>query len=248
MSRLTLRIASIATGILAALVGTATPTFAQAERLEVWDLEIGTSAAEIPDRFVDYACGTNGGPPSRPLRHFSEFASCRPDARGLHEVYFRYDDEQEYVARALEQAAQIEATAGTKVYGFPAVLSALFDSAGVMQGVRIVTDPRGVAPESRGNFWALGSVLRHHFGDAGWECATIDPAEGERPVSTFLIKDSCTKSIDGLVLRIERRYLQRRGQEFIDARTEAVVPEAFESLTRFEVISEDVPAAATPAP
>jgi hypothetical protein len=36
-------------------------------RLEVWDLKLGTPVDQMPDEFTDYACGTNGGPPSVPL-------------------------------------------------------------------------------------------------------------------------------------------------------------------------------------
>ena len=36
-------------------------------RAEVWDLKLGTTADRLPDAFTDYACGTNGGPPSIPL-------------------------------------------------------------------------------------------------------------------------------------------------------------------------------------
>src|SRR3954454_15537908 len=36
-------------------------------RLEVWDLQLGTQLEALPDEFVDYACGTNGGPPATPL-------------------------------------------------------------------------------------------------------------------------------------------------------------------------------------
>ena len=36
-------------------------------RLEVWDLPLGTLISQLPDEFIDYACGTNGGPPSTPL-------------------------------------------------------------------------------------------------------------------------------------------------------------------------------------
>src|SRR4051794_41759722 len=35
-------------------------------RLEVWDLKLGTQLDALPDEFVDYACGTNGGPPAAP--------------------------------------------------------------------------------------------------------------------------------------------------------------------------------------
>ena len=76
-------------------------------RLNVWDIKIGEAAAKIPDGFINYACGTNGGPPSLPIANFTEFRKCRPDANGLHEVYFEYDDELEYRARALEDLSLI---------------------------------------------------------------------------------------------------------------------------------------------
>src|ERR1700730_2887071 len=56
------------------------------KRFNVWDIHIGAAAREIPDEFVNYACGTNGGPPSVPLSSFAEFAKCRADANGLREV------------------------------------------------------------------------------------------------------------------------------------------------------------------
>ena len=60
----------------------------------VWDLELGTPADALPQNdYIDYACGTQGGPPSLPLRGWVEFARCAAEPSGLHEVYFRYDDE-----------------------------------------------------------------------------------------------------------------------------------------------------------
>src|SRR5215467_13716150 len=71
-------------------------------RLNVWDIHLDDAASAIPDGFINYACGTNGGPPSIPLANFTEFKKCRPEGNGLHEVYFEYDDELEYWARALD--------------------------------------------------------------------------------------------------------------------------------------------------
>src|SRR5262245_5226801 len=77
-----------------AAVGQQRPT-----RLEIWDLKLGTAAADLPDEFTDYACGTNGGPPSLAINHWRDFRRCRPEPGGLREVYFRYDDELEYWAK-----------------------------------------------------------------------------------------------------------------------------------------------------
>ena len=55
------------------------------------------------DGFGDLACGSNGGPPRQKIEEWSEFAKCRPEANGLHEVYVRFDDEDEYIGKAIEE-------------------------------------------------------------------------------------------------------------------------------------------------
>ena len=77
-------------------------------RSEVWDLQLGSMVAALPDAFTDYACGTNGGPPSMVLTGWQDYRRCRPDAEGLREVYFRYDDELEYWAKANNFATEIK--------------------------------------------------------------------------------------------------------------------------------------------
>ena len=88
---------------LAAIFCLAVPVHAAEPRAEIWDIPLGIAVGEITADFADLACGSNGGPPSRRLASFADFATCRPEKSGLHEVYFRYDDEQEYIARSLEQ-------------------------------------------------------------------------------------------------------------------------------------------------
>src|SRR5438874_12386583 len=112
-------------------------------RLEIWDLQLGTPVDKLPDEFIDHACGTNGGPPSVPLNGFGEFRRCRPEQSGLRAVYFRYDDDLEYWAKANDLLAQTEQFSGTKTYGFPIIVSALIDGEGILRGIRIVSDPRG---------------------------------------------------------------------------------------------------------
>ena len=85
---------------------------APTKRQEIWDLKFGAPAAEQSSEFVEFACGTRGGPPSLPLRNFSDFKRCKPEDSGLREVYFRYDDEMEYWARANNLAGEIERFGG----------------------------------------------------------------------------------------------------------------------------------------
>ena len=204
-------------------------------RLNVWDIHIGSAAAELPDGFVDYACGTDGGPPSTPLANFTDFKKCRPDANGLHEVYFEYDDELEYWARALELKAEIKMYAGTTAYEFPVVASVLFDDAGLARGERLVTDPRQQLSRDRNEFWTMADFIRHRFGDDGWECKDLPRNEGESPAGSYFIKNRCEKTLSGLQLILEQRYFQKKGQQFLDPYTGKPRMEDYESATRFEM-------------
>ena len=81
------------------LAGPATLAMAQTNlpvaRTEIWDLALGANMDTQPTDFVDFACGNGGGPPSLPLGGWADFKRCKPEASGLREVYFRYDDERE---------------------------------------------------------------------------------------------------------------------------------------------------------
>ena len=211
-------------------------------RLNVWDIHIGELASAIPDEYINYACGTNGGPPSLPLANFMEFKKCRPDANGLHEVYFEYDDELEYWARALDLKAEIRRYAGTTAYEFPVVASVLLDDAGVIKGERLVTDPRQQVPaRDRKEFWLLTDYIRHRFGDDGWQCKDVPPDEGEHAVGSFFIKNHCVKTANGLHLVLEQHYFRKKGQQSVDPQTGQSRPEDYESATRFEMYDAAVP-------
>src|SRR5687768_14994593 len=70
-------------------------------RARIYDLVLGTPVSEIPSRYLDPHCGTNGGPPSTRLASWADFAICPAEpGTGLHEVWFSEDDEAEYVALA----------------------------------------------------------------------------------------------------------------------------------------------------
>src|SRR6059058_4515190 len=134
-----------------AMLVLAWPFAAEAQSLRrstVWDLKLGQPVTAQPgaQEFRSFACGSNGGPPRQPLTGWSDFARCRAEPNGLHEVYFEYDDELEYIARARDLEREITRWFGTTEAGFPIVTSALFDATGVLKGIRLVTDSR---PEHR---------------------------------------------------------------------------------------------------
>ena len=204
------------------------------ERVDIWDLSPGKPATEQPADFAEFACGGNGGPPSIPLAGFADFRRCRPGPDGLREVYFRYDDELEYRAKALGLATEIERYSGTKEYGFPVIVSALFNEAGALAGVRVVSDARD-ASRKREDAHALGNFLMARFGRDGWDCVEHPPADGESPVGRTFIKRTCEKRVEGGVARLDTRYLRKRGQVEFDPRSGRETQGQFESVTRFEL-------------
>src|SRR3981189_129787 len=129
-----------ALGVLSAQPGLAAGADERPTRHEIWAISLGAKIDAGPDVFVDHACGTNGGPPGLPLSGWKDFRRCRTEPSGLREVYFRYDDELEYWAKANNLAPQMEQYVGTKTYGFPITVSALIDDSAVIRGIRIVTD------------------------------------------------------------------------------------------------------------
>lgn len=231
--------------LLTVLFGCLLPAAPQAQdrpkRFDVWDIHIGDTASAIPNEYVNYACGTNGGPPALPLTGFTDFKKCRPDANGLHEVYFEYDDELEYRARALDLPMELKMYAGTTVFEFPVVASVLFDDAGRVRGERMVTDPRQQVARRRIEFWEMGNFLRQRYGTDGWKCKDLPPDEGENPVGSLFIKSSCEKIANGLHLFLSQRYLEKKGQHLIDPHSGKPQPQAFDSETRFEMYDSSVP-------
>jgi hypothetical protein len=205
-------------------------------RLEVWDIALGTPLEQLPDEFTDHACGTNGGPPAAPLAGWRDFRRCRSEANGLREVYFRYDDELEYWAKANNLMAQMEQYVGTKTYGFPVTVSALIDDGGIVRGIRLVSDPRGEG-EKRDEAYLLRNFLTARFGRDGWACESLPPEEGETPVAGIFVKERCRKAIDAsTTASLSARHLRKAGQSQFDPRTGRETTGQFESTVRFELV------------
>jgi hypothetical protein len=204
-------------------------------RVEVWDLKLGAAGEILPDEFADYACGTNGGPPSVPLSGWKDFRRCRPEPNGLREVYFRYDDELEYWAKANNFATEIRKYSGTKIFDFPVVLSARFDDRGSLAGIRIVSDPRDTSRD-REEHYLLRNFLNARYGRDGWDCIDQPPEEGETPVFRTFIKQRCKKTVEGGALaEMQTNFFRKKGQTEIDVRTGRATEGQFESLVRFEL-------------
>src|SRR5262245_33360173 len=153
-------------------------------RPKIWDMAFGTPVADLPDEeFVDPACGTNGGPPGLRLTGFEEFGKCRTEASGLREIWFRYDDEEEYIARAVRNPDAVARANTMMMLGQPIMLSLLADRVGRLQGYRIFTDPRADA-DLRKDAYLIGNAFKARYGNDGWDCKDRPPARRRSRVSS----------------------------------------------------------------
>src|SRR5207237_1208756 len=180
------------------------------------------------EEVVDPAGGTNGSAPGVRIGTFEQFEKCRAEASGLREVWFRYDDEFEFIARAARDPDAVARSNAMVVLGQPVILSLLIDRAGLVQGYRIVTDPRA-DPELRINAYTITIAFKARFGPAGWECSDLPPAEGETPIAGTFIKERCRKVAEGAAISIESRHYYKPGQALVDPNTGLATVNQFES-------------------
>jgi hypothetical protein len=240
----------IAIFLLALLCWTGGARAQDLRRASVWDLKLGQpiSAQPSPDEFRGFACGSNGGPPRQRLTGWSDFARCGAEPSGLHEVYFEYDDEYEYIARARDLDREVARWAGTTELTFPVIVSALFDAAAVLKGIRVVTDSR---PEhridttdadlrKRDDAYLFGASMASRFNiDAKRDCMALPPAEGESAVGSLFVKQSC-ELIDPehkrkIALRVN--FFRKPGQSAFNPQMATQLTQGqFESSARLEVL------------
>lgn len=234
------------TRILALAVALAAAPAVSAQELQLtepydfWDIELGLHWSEQPQDYQEFACGTNGGPPSRRLTGFGDFALCEAEANGLHEVYFRYDDTVEYWARAMEFAPIVERYAGTKLFTFDVLISVLIDDEGIVRGLRAVTDDR-VSDRARQLAFTLEASAQAYLGRTGWTCVDLPAREGEEPQGNQFIKRDCLKQAeDGRSFLTQARLLRRPGQTLFDPANNQVRQGYFESTGRLEIYDASI--------
>ena len=218
-------------------------------RATVWDLKLGEPIAAQPGaaEFRAFACGSNGGPPHQKLAGWDDFRRCAPEPGGLREVYFEYDDELEYIARARDLENEVTRWAGTTETGFPIIASALFDEQGRLAGLRLVTDSR---PEHRNDIiepdlkkredaYLFGAVMAARFGiDAKTDCVSLPPEPGESAVGREFVKQQCEKQDPAAHRRIALRanLYRKPGQSGANPRAPTELTKGqFESSARVDI-------------
>jgi len=202
---------------------------------EVRGLKLGLKAADMTtDGFGEFACGSNGGPVRQKLDDWTGFMKCRPEPNGLHEVNVRFEDEKEYIGRAIDDDRYTEQRGSTRVAGHPVILSVLFDDGGTLRGLRFISDPRA-SPLERRMAHMLRLAVINRYGPGNWNCTDLPAAEGETPVGGVFVKQRCEKLTAERWLTVQANFLRKPGQNAIDPKTGEYTSGQFESWTRFEV-------------
>jgi hypothetical protein len=223
--------------LFALLLNTPAPAEPQRDPGEIHGLKLGLKAdAMSTDTFGDLACGSNGGPPRQALDDWSDFRKCLPEPNGLYEVNARFDDQQEYIGRAIDDPMYAQGRLGTRVAGHPVILSVLFDHDGVLRGIRMVSDPRGSLMERRMAHMLRLAIINRYDAE-GWSCSDLPKAAGETPVGGgVFIKQRCEKHTAERDLFVETHFLRKPGQSDVDQKTGEPTAGQFDSWTRFELM------------
>lgn len=181
-------------GTMALTAGMATGAgTAFAETGDIREFTVGMKASELPDTgYVDFTCVTETGEPGQTIAGWEEYSQCPETEKGLHEVRFEYDDSD----------VRYDDLEGTAVAGHPVVISLLLDDGGVVEGIRVLTDPEAPLYHRRQAFLLRLAVLAK-FGRSGWDCRSLPLSEGEGPVGTMHIKENCERMDDGRRLYLE---------------------------------------------
>jgi hypothetical protein len=203
----------------------------------IWEVVLGQPVSALDEAEVsEIACGTNGGPSAQILVAFDDFATCQPEPSGLREIAFSYDDEQDYIALALELEYKF-LKGGTSIFAHPVVVSVLIDEAGIVQGRRIVTDDRISDQERRTAVTVLRNFKARY---SHWDlpCEDVPMKDGEQPVGNQFIHELCQgASPDGLThIAIEASYLRKKGQQALSQETQTINTGYFQSQTRYEEV------------
>jgi hypothetical protein len=175
------------------------------------DLSVGMRVSELPaEGYVHLACGNDGEEPGLDLASWAEFERCPADGAGLHEVAFEYDDSLQPLAAISDKWE------GTQVAGHPVIPSLLIDDQGVVQRIRIVTDP-DVRLYLKKKAFLLPIRVMGRYGRDDWACADAEPGEGRTAVGGMFIDRHCEKTFHDRRLVMETRLYrtaEQSGQEF----------------------------------
>ena len=161
---------------------------------------LATSSAEYTDAWQAFLTDLGERWLRCPLMVISDGAA------GLHALRFRYQD------GGNELAFVNDTYEGTKVGGHPVVLTMLISGAGVVQGLRVETDP-AARLNRRKKAHLLGALAKARYGEDGWACTGTPPAAGEEPVGGLFVNERCEKATPTRRYVVSRQMFRRVGAD-----------------------------------
>lgn len=213
----------LASFLLLGLVLNHTPALAAEDPLEgdLRNLSVGTKIDDLPkERFINFACGTNGGEPTAELSGWRDYSTCPANDAGLHEVAFEYAEDSPW-------AEVNDKWEGTKVAGHPVQPSLLITDDGLVKGIRIVTNGKRLYLKKKA--YLLPIRIMGRYGRDGWDCEDAEPADGKTAIGGMFIDRHCEKVFHDrhLVMDVNLyRTADQEGQEFT-------------GMTKFEIYKRD---------
>lgn len=152
---------------------------------DVREFTVGLSVDDLPkEGYLGFACGNDGEAPGKEIEGWHAFAACPTDENGLREVAFQYDD-SEVLFDDLE---------GTAIAGHPVLISLLFDQDGVVEGLRVFTDP-AARPYNKRRARVLARKVKARFGATGWECENLPREGSEGEIGGVFTKEQCVTDL-----------------------------------------------------
>lgn len=187
---------------------------------------VGMAVADLPrSGYGGFACAEA---PTRTLSGWSAYASCPADLHGLHAVAFRYEESSNPLASINDDDQ------GTRVAGHPALLALLIGDNGMVDGIRIATDPHTRLYLHKKAFLFAGQV-EAHFGAQGWQCNATEPHGDETPVGGIFIDRTCEKTTPTRHFTLHQELYRKAGTP----------PADFVSGAQLTILLPDRPASAS---
>lgn len=201
---------------LASLIAAGTAVAQSKYGGDVRDFTVGLTTDDLPkEGYLGFACGNDGAAPSKEIGGWYDFAECPADDQGLHEVAFQYDD-SEVLFDDLE---------GTGIAGHPVLISLLFNQDGVVEILRVYTDPFA-RPYNKRRARVLARKVKARFGASGWDCQDLPPEGSESEVGGVLTKEWCEVDLGNRTVQLMTRFYRT-----FEAGEEEIV-----NSTHFEVL------------
>ncbi len=212
-----LALAALLLAVAAAWPATADTLPGAPEDNDLREFRVGMALDRLPRTgYLGFACADD---PGRKLDSWQGFRECPADASGWHAVRFQYDE-------AANPLAKVNGLyEGTKVGGHPVLLMALMGNDGRLKGLVIETDP-AARLYLRKKAFLFGAQVKARYGDAGWICASQEPAADQEPVGGVFVNERCEKTTAARKLTLDRVLFRRAGQEL----------KSFVSRSRLEIL------------